>query len=308
MDHLSPPPSPPTNSSAESKLLNYPKIMNGLDKLHVTMSPSSLIQRANLNTALKLNRGKYFPRHYPPQKKEVLWHERNLNEAFFSRHWSHRFIVAVQSVDLFEHIFLAIDIPAAVSECSCSGCGRYDGYSGVSGSDEYARLYANARKRRSARNRRRRTTELIDSTTIANTNHTAISGIYGGQCGRLFSPQFIAFACTDLVTAKHLWKGVEQLSTMSRRIASTRIGCRTWTFRITTGRSSSSSNVFVFIKNAGRIAGQFLSSGCGRSGRGCRRIFTSTPFTYGIVIIVIVVIIAIIQQVIRKINLIENRA
>lgn len=59
MDHLSPPPSPTTNSTTESKLLNYPKIMNGLDKLHVTMSPSSLIQRANLNTALKLNRGKW---------------------------------------------------------------------------------------------------------------------------------------------------------------------------------------------------------------------------------------------------------
>lgn len=75
MDHLSPPPSPPTNSSAESKLLNYPKIMNGLDKLHVTMSPSSLIQRANLNTALKLNRGKYLRQrsnYSRPENVEVL--------------------------------------------------------------------------------------------------------------------------------------------------------------------------------------------------------------------------------------------
>lgn len=56
MAHLSPPPSPPITSS---KLLNYPNIMNGLDKLYASMTPSSILQRANLNTALRqnLNRG-----------------------------------------------------------------------------------------------------------------------------------------------------------------------------------------------------------------------------------------------------------
>lgn len=57
MAHLSPPPSPPITTS--SKLLNVPTIMNGLDKLYASMSSSSIIQRANLNTALRqnLNRG-----------------------------------------------------------------------------------------------------------------------------------------------------------------------------------------------------------------------------------------------------------
>lgn len=62
MDHnLSPPPSPPNSVAvvAASKLLNHSNLMNGLDKLNVTMSPSSIIQRANLNTVLrnKINRG-----------------------------------------------------------------------------------------------------------------------------------------------------------------------------------------------------------------------------------------------------------
>lgn len=126
MDHLSPPPSPPTNSSAESKLLNYPKIMNGLDKLHVTMSPSSLIQRANLNTALKLNRGKYSSicRQFEPvahnrQHPSIV----DMNDFFFLSISAHiRFIVAVQSADLFEHIFLALTVSAAISECSRSSC------------------------------------------------------------------------------------------------------------------------------------------------------------------------------------------
>lgn len=62
MDHLSPPPSPPNNSTVASNLLNYPNIMSDLDKLHVTMSPTTLLQRANLNTALrnKFNRGKNY--------------------------------------------------------------------------------------------------------------------------------------------------------------------------------------------------------------------------------------------------------
>lgn len=58
MAHLSPPPSPPsTLPSVTSKLLNYPNIMNGLDKLN-PLATSAL--RANLNTALqnKLSQGK----------------------------------------------------------------------------------------------------------------------------------------------------------------------------------------------------------------------------------------------------------
>lgn len=59
MAHLSPPPSPPnTLPSVTSKLLNYPNIMNGLDKLNFPLASSAL--RANLNTALqnKLSQGK----------------------------------------------------------------------------------------------------------------------------------------------------------------------------------------------------------------------------------------------------------
>lgn len=59
MAHLSPPPSPPnTLPSVTSKLLNYPNIMNGLDKLNFPLDSSAL--RANLNTALqnKLSQGK----------------------------------------------------------------------------------------------------------------------------------------------------------------------------------------------------------------------------------------------------------
>lgn len=59
MAHLSPPPSP-SNSlpSVTSKLLNYPNIMNGLDKLNFPLATSAF--RANLNTALqnKLSQGK----------------------------------------------------------------------------------------------------------------------------------------------------------------------------------------------------------------------------------------------------------
>lgn len=70
MAHLSPPPSPPsTLPSVASKLLNYPNIMNGLDKLNFPLASSAL--RANLNTALqnKLSQGKppiakYFNAHF----------------------------------------------------------------------------------------------------------------------------------------------------------------------------------------------------------------------------------------------------
>lgn len=57
MAHLSPPPSPPMNTVP--KLLPFSNIMDGLDRLQDAMSPQSIIQRANLNTALrhKLNRG-----------------------------------------------------------------------------------------------------------------------------------------------------------------------------------------------------------------------------------------------------------
>lgn len=58
MAHLSPPPSPPNTLPVTSKLLNYPNIMNGLDKLNFPLTTSAL--RANLNTALqnKFNEGK----------------------------------------------------------------------------------------------------------------------------------------------------------------------------------------------------------------------------------------------------------
>lgn len=59
MAHLSPPPSPPnTLPAVTSKLLNYPNIMNGLDKLNFPLATSTF--RANLNSALqnKLNHGK----------------------------------------------------------------------------------------------------------------------------------------------------------------------------------------------------------------------------------------------------------
>lgn len=59
MAHLSPPPSPPSSLPAVTpKLLNYPNIMNGLDKLNFPLNSPAL--RANLNTALqnKLNQGK----------------------------------------------------------------------------------------------------------------------------------------------------------------------------------------------------------------------------------------------------------
>lgn len=60
MAHLSPPPSPPNTlpASVTSKLLNYPNIMNGLEKLNFPLATSAL--RANLNTALqnKFNQGK----------------------------------------------------------------------------------------------------------------------------------------------------------------------------------------------------------------------------------------------------------
>lgn len=59
MAHLSPPPSPPNSlPSVTSKLLNYPNIMNGLDKLNFPLATSAF--RANLNTALqnKLSQGK----------------------------------------------------------------------------------------------------------------------------------------------------------------------------------------------------------------------------------------------------------
>lgn len=61
MAHLSPPPSPPsTLPSVTSKLLNYPNIMNGLDKLNFPLAQASAL-RANLNTALqnKLSQGKF---------------------------------------------------------------------------------------------------------------------------------------------------------------------------------------------------------------------------------------------------------
>lgn len=58
MAHLSPPPSPP--STLPAKLLNYPNIMNGLDKLGFPLTQSAL--RANINSALqnKISQGKHF--------------------------------------------------------------------------------------------------------------------------------------------------------------------------------------------------------------------------------------------------------
>lgn len=58
MAHLSPPPSPPMNNVPKLPL-PFSNIMDGLDRLQAAMSPQSIIQRANLNSALrhKLNRG-----------------------------------------------------------------------------------------------------------------------------------------------------------------------------------------------------------------------------------------------------------
>ncbi|XP_031622678.1 zinc finger protein sens isoform X2 [Contarinia nasturtii] len=65
MAHLSPPPSPPnTLPSVTSKLLNYPNIMNGLEKLNFPLATSAL--RANLNTALQNKLSQDFSLLYNP--------------------------------------------------------------------------------------------------------------------------------------------------------------------------------------------------------------------------------------------------
>ncbi|XP_055313646.1 zinc finger protein sens-like isoform X2 [Sitodiplosis mosellana] len=66
MAHLSPPPSPPsTLPSVASKLLNYPNIMNGLDKLNFPLAQASAL-RANLNTALQNKLSQDFSLLYNP--------------------------------------------------------------------------------------------------------------------------------------------------------------------------------------------------------------------------------------------------
>lgn len=213
------------------------------------------------------------------------WHARILSLSLWLLF--HRFIIAVQSVDLFEHIFLAIDISAAVPECSSCSCGRHRRRTSIARPGEYARLHANTRKRRSTRNRWGRTTEFIDTTTITNTKHITIR-IKCGQFGRCISSQSIAFACTDLVAGQYLWKGIE------RRFTSIR-SHQTRANRFNAWGSAAPSNDVVDIKYASRIAGQFLRSGrrcCGR----CSRCILTT--SHGIVVIVIFVVIAVIQQVI----------
>lgn len=81
MAHLSPPPSPPNTlpAAVTSKLLNYPNIMNGLERLNFPLATSAL--RANLNTALqnKFNQGKDRSHSFPfsiyrhePKKRNIL--------------------------------------------------------------------------------------------------------------------------------------------------------------------------------------------------------------------------------------------